>query len=113
MSAAHDLFDALRLTLEKGGSTAYPATIEDPGDGYRYWATSVRDQIQFGAQVRRVGVDFEDHLFAKLKFFSFELRPKKREAVVLIPGEVRAAFPIAWMAIAVLKASMGGDVQNR
>jgi hypothetical protein len=106
MSSAHELFRALRLEFGKGESTAYPASAEGPSEIYRYWATVVGGQIQFGAQMKKSGTPFEPHIFKQLEIFNFKLRNNQREAFIELPGDVKSAIPLAKMAIAVLRAAM-------
>lgn len=113
MTAAHDLMRSLKLELGKGESTAYPASIEGPADDYRYWATAVAGEIQFGAQMKRTSTRFDLQTFERLKVFNFELRLNRREAFIRLPVETRAAIPLAKMAMAVLRAAMGnGQVRS-
>ena len=79
MSKAHDLFNQLGLELEKGAETAYPATIAPRNSRLRYWASEVRDTIEFGVQLRSPADEFSTQELRDLEVFGFKTRPNGRE----------------------------------
>jgi hypothetical protein len=91
----------LHLTLEKGQTTAYPASSDGPSTNYRFWATAVRGSIQFGIQARQL--PFEDKYKDALNIFGFKHRDNGRELYLILPFEAENALPLAKIAVNLIR----------
>lgn len=106
MSKAHDLFSALNLSIEKGETTAYPASTEGPNATLRYWATELasRSEIQFGVQSRSPSEQIDPSLADSLADWGFRQRDNGREIYRTISATDPNVVSNATAIMGVLKA---------
>jgi hypothetical protein len=106
MTKAHDLLSALGFAVEKGSTTAYPASAEGPNEALRYWATELtsRKEIQFGVQSRSASGHIEPALLGALASWGFLPRDNGREIYRTIAADDPNAMSNARAIIGVLKA---------